>query len=375
MSTTPPITAWVPKVSAEPSPAEIHRLFTLAFQKLGNHATAFGIQQAKINAIKGGTSTTIVEGGGGGGSIIPPPPATPGGIPVNNQSGQTAYSTASTDDGALIVLSDASAIAISLTSQSPPWSCFITNQSALGAGTATLTPASGTISYAGNPGAASMPLLGGYSTIVAFDGTAWWAFTLPIVPLGFGAVAHEFLTAYNAATGAFTAAQPAFADLSGIATPAQLPAATASAEGIVQLDGDLGGTAVSPQVVGAHLASPLPVAQGGSGTATPSLVAGTGIAVTGSWPNQTVAESSPVLSGTSASLGGSAMTAGQTISANVTITGVTTSMAAVCSPQTYPGASFVWCAYVSAANTVTVTLTAVLAGTPTASAYLCRVIP
>lgn len=33
----------------------------------------------------------------------------------------------------------------------------------------------------------------------------------------------------------------------------------------------------------------LPIASGGSGTATPSLVAGSGIAVTGSWPNQTVA--------------------------------------------------------------------------------------
>lgn len=32
----------------------------------------------------------------------------------------------------------------------------------------------------------------------------------------------------------------------------------------------------------------LPVANGGTGTATPSLVAGTGISITGSWPNQTV---------------------------------------------------------------------------------------
>lgn len=33
----------------------------------------------------------------------------------------------------------------------------------------------------------------------------------------------------------------------------------------------------------------LPVANGGSGTATPSLVAGTNVSITGSWPNQTVA--------------------------------------------------------------------------------------
>ena len=37
----------------------------------------------------------------------------------------------------------------------------------------------------------------------------------------------------------------------------------------------------------------LPVAHGGSGTATPSLVAGTGIEITGSWPNQTVTNTSP----------------------------------------------------------------------------------
>ena len=35
----------------------------------------------------------------------------------------------------------------------------------------------------------------------------------------------------------------------------------------------------------------LPVANGGTGTATPSIVAGTNITVTGSWPNQTIASS------------------------------------------------------------------------------------
>jgi len=37
------------------------------------------------------------------------------------------------------------------------------------------------------------------------------------------------------------------------------------------------------------LATPLAVAYGGTGTAAPSLVAGSGIAVSGTWPNQTVA--------------------------------------------------------------------------------------
>lgn len=228
MSTTPPITAWVPKISADPKPDEIHRLFTLAFQKLGNHATAFGIQQSKINSIKAGVSNTIIQGGGsgGGGSIIP---ATPGGIPVNNQSGVTSYATASADDGALIVLSNASPIAVTLTSQSPPWSCFIANQSALGGGTATMTPASGTIN-----GSATLVLLPSYCALVAFDGTNWFAATLPIVPVTFGPISHEFLTGYNAATGAFSAAQPAFTDISGIAASSQLPTPTTSAIGGVE---------------------------------------------------------------------------------------------------------------------------------------------
>jgi hypothetical protein len=37
----------------------------------------------------------------------------------------------------------------------------------------------------------------------------------------------------------------------------------------------------------------LPVAHGGTGTATPSLVEGSGISITGSWPNQTVTNTSP----------------------------------------------------------------------------------
>jgi hypothetical protein len=42
-------------------------------------------------------------------------------------------------------------------------------------------------------------------------------------------------------------------------------AASGSGEGIVELAGDLGGTAASPQVTGTHLGSALPVLQGGTG--------------------------------------------------------------------------------------------------------------
>ena len=53
----------------------------------------------------------------------------------------------------------------------------------------------------------------------------------------------------------------------GTIAAADVPAATGGAQGAVQLAGDLGGTAASPQVVGTHLAAALPIAQGGTGTA------------------------------------------------------------------------------------------------------------
>ena len=45
------------------------------------------------------------------------------------------------------------------------------------------------------------------------------------------------------------------------------------------------------------LTTPLSVGQGGSGTATPSLVAGAKISISGSWPNQTVATTGAAASG------------------------------------------------------------------------------
>lgn len=48
--------------------------------------------------------------------------------------------------------------------------------------------------------------------------------------------------------------------------------ASTTAKGIVQLAGDLAGTAVSPQVTATHLASALPLAQGGTGSTTQNFV-------------------------------------------------------------------------------------------------------
>ena len=47
--------------------------------------------------------------------------------------------------------------------------------------------------------------------------------------------------------------------------PSTVPDATSSVKGKLQLAGDLGGTAASPQVTATHLSSALPIAQGGTG--------------------------------------------------------------------------------------------------------------
>jgi len=90
--------------------------------------------------------------------------------------------------------------------------------------------------------------------------------------------------------------------------------------------GDLTINAAGAVTIGTlALTNPLPVASGGTGTATPSLVAGTGIEITGSWPNQTVTNTSnyatladplPVAHG-----GTGTATPSLVAGANITITG------------------------------------------------------
>ena len=64
--------------------------------------------------------------------------------------------------------------------------------------------------------------------MAVFDGTNWLTSDLLVLAQTFVAVTHEFLTAYDAATGAFSAAQPAIADVSGLAAALALLAPIAS---------------------------------------------------------------------------------------------------------------------------------------------------
>jgi hypothetical protein len=82
------------------------------------------------------------------------------------------------------------------------------------------------------------------------------------------------------------------------------------------------------------------------------------------------------LSGTTGSIGGSALAAGQCASGTVSISGATTGMAVAASPAggTTAGAGFTWQGYVNAPGSVTVQVCAVVAGIPTATTYNVRVV-
>jgi len=78
-------------------------------------------------------------------------------------------------------------------------------------------------------GATSLALPSGAGCIVAFAARQWYAYVgatfIPVVPATFNPVTSEFLTGYNAVTGSFSAAEPAFSDISGVLAAVQLPAA------------------------------------------------------------------------------------------------------------------------------------------------------
>jgi len=76
------------------------------------------------------------------------------------------------------------------------------------------------------------------------------------------------------------------------------------------------------------------------------------------------------LTGTTGSIGGGLLSAGACATGTATVTGATTAMTvSLPQPATYPGDGFEIFAYISAANTVTVKVCALVALTPTASTY------
>lgn len=89
--------------------------------------------------------------------------------------------------------------------------------------------------------------------------------------------------------------------------------------------------------------------------------------IDGSW-------SKPTIPATSAAVGGSLLIAGGCQSSNLTVAGATTSMAVTVSPATDPGNSVQWQAFVSAADTVTIRVCAIVAATPASTVYNVKVL-
>ncbi|HXJ95355.1 MAG TPA: hypothetical protein VMT20_21140, partial [Terriglobia bacterium] len=114
-------------------------------------------------------------------------------------------------------------------------------------GDLTGSPSSQTVAaLQGKPLAATSP---SSNQVLSWNGSAWTPVT-PTIGAGTGACgSNQFVTGVNLGTSP-NCTQPTFSSLSGSATSAQLPAATSSAQGSVQLAQDLSGSATAPKVAG-----------------------------------------------------------------------------------------------------------------------------
>ena len=195
-----------------PEVVQAHRY---AFQGLVDLNQAVATLTGKINSIKTGSTTTVVSGGGASSTIINGTNF-PGLGGSRDLTGLTSYTNLNADNGILLLINDASPVAVTLDSGMPiPYFLFATN---FGAGSATFTPSSGTIN-----GSASFTLPQNFFSMIVFDGTNWHASTLLVLPQSAGPTSHEWLASYNAATGVFTLSQPDFTDISGSLGVGQLP--------------------------------------------------------------------------------------------------------------------------------------------------------
>lgn len=169
MSTTPIISRFPFESQIESMPPEHRYVIRNLWNSVTDAQNAVPILKAQIDAhtTSIAANTTAITNNSSSQTIIQQIGGSLG--QVNNQTGNTTYATTQADEGAFIILSDASPIAVTLTSDPSiqlPWETSFLN---LGVGLATLTPATGTIN-----GLASLTLpQNGYVT-VSFDGTNFW---------------------------------------------------------------------------------------------------------------------------------------------------------------------------------------------------------
>lgn len=204
---------FVPDVTSEVGP-KTQLAVRQMFATLQQHEQAFASLKKQVDAKAPAVSTTAASSSAVTPTVTPTVQASQLGH-VNSQIG-TSYIVQDTDYGGIITFENAQAVAVTLNGACRQfWFAALQN---IGPGVATLTPDQYSINYGAN-----IVLSPNQSAWVFYDGMNWWAATTPAPPTTTGAAANLFLTGYNAATGQFTAAQPAFSNITGVATPAQIP--------------------------------------------------------------------------------------------------------------------------------------------------------
>lgn len=218
----PPISFRFPFATQVASlPPEVQMVHRTTWNSITDLNGAIAALKTQITSLTPTTSTSSTAGTENVTQNITTINNTVSGGPVNNQSGVTAYTTAQSDNGALIILADASPVAVTLNnSVTLPYWVFVLNQ---GTGVVTLTPQQNTIN-----GSASEMLTENVFALVFFDGTNFWSCTTSIVPQSFVAVTHEWINSYSSTTGLFTATRPDYTDLTGLPVLPSSAPATAS---------------------------------------------------------------------------------------------------------------------------------------------------
>ena len=158
---------WYPPISDHPTPEETALHQRLLFDSSNDHDQAITLLNGKLEDLAATKTTNTVT------TVTNTVQSTqfPGLGTDNDQTGNTSYTTQSSDNGILLILNDASPVAVSLNSVvAVPFFLFATNG---GAGTVTFTPTSGTIN-----GGASLAFQQNYFAVIVFDGTNWKVYRL-----------------------------------------------------------------------------------------------------------------------------------------------------------------------------------------------------
>jgi hypothetical protein len=155
------------------------------------------------------------------------------------------------------------------------------------------------------------------------------------------------------------------------ANPSWVSAPTGTVTSITAGTGLTGGTITGSGTVACALAG-----SGTNGCATPDTNAAHFLSGAGTWLTPAGTTPAPLVA-TSAAFAPGSTSSGTCAQQNTTVTGATTSMVAVTSPNTGLATGWVWSASVSSSNTVTVNICNVTSGalTPASQTYSIRVIP